>query len=168
MAGKKNTQVTRFLEYHPDFSGHWKLDAKLSKNTYWIGYELDIDHRDKIFSIATTVRYSLYVHHRELRTARTLVIGGPTVASLEELPRRMEFLAGQADSIRTRAEWDQDGKTLLLTSDMILETSQGFSPLTTTSRFALSEDAMTLTVTEHRLSRKSQEPTTRYVYRRVL
>jgi len=168
MAGEKPTMITRFLDHHPDFSGHWKLDAKQSKNTYWIGYELDIDHRDKIFSITTTVRYSLYVHHRELRTAKTLVIGGPAVGSLEELPRRMEFLAAKTDSIRTRAEWDPDGKTLLLTSDMILETSQGFSPLTTASRFVLSEDAMTLTVTERRLSRKSQAPTARFVYRRVL
>lgn len=168
MAGEKPTMITRYLDHHPDFSGHWQLDPKQSKNTYWIGYELDIDHRDKIFSITTTMHYSLYVHHRELKTAKTLVIGGPAVGSLEELPRRMEFLAAQTDSIRTRAEWDQDGKMLLLTSDMILQTSQGSSPLTSTSRFVLSEDAMTLTVTEHRLSRKSQEPTTRYVYRRVL
>ncbi|NLP11949.1 hypothetical protein GX408_16230 [bacterium] len=168
MAGEKPTMITRFLDHHPDFSGHWQLNPKQSKNTYWIDYELDIDHRDKIFSITTTARYSLYVHHRELKTAKTLVIGGPAVGSLEELPRRMEFLAAQTDSIRTRAEWDPDGKTLVLTSDMMLQTSQGFSPLTTTSRFTLSEDAMTLTVSEHRLSRKSPQATARYIYRRVL
>jgi len=168
MAGEKPTMITRYLDHHPDFSGHWKLDPKQSKNTYWIGYELDIDHRDKNVSITTTMRYSLYVHHRELKTTKTLVIGGPAVGSLEELPRRMEFLAAQTDSIHTRAEWSEDGKTLLLTSEMILQTSQGSAPMTTTSRFVLSEDAMTLTVTEHRLSRKSPEPTARYVYRRVL
>jgi len=168
MAGKKPTMVTRFLDHHPDFSGHWKLDGKQSKNTYWIGFELDIDHRGQVFNLTTMVRYSLYIHHRELRTAKTLIIGGPAVASLEELPRRMGFLAAQTDSIYTRANWTDDGKTLTLTAEMNLQTSQGFFPMTTTNTFALSADGMTLTVTERRLTRESDDPTAVYVYRRQL
>ncbi len=167
MAGKKPTTAAWFLDHHPDFSGHWKLDSKKSKNTYWIGYELDIDHRANFFSLTTTVRYSLYIHHREMRTSKTMVIGGPAVASLEELPRRMGFIAGQTDSLLTRAQW-KDEKTLLLISDMTLQTSQGSFPVTSVSEFALSVDGMTLTVTEKRNTRQDQKPTAVYVYQRVL
>lgn len=168
MAGQKSTTATWFLDHRPDFSGHWQLDSKKSRNTYWIGFELDIDHRADIFAMTTTVRYTLYTHHRELRTSKTLRIGGPAVASLEELPRRMGFIAGQTDSIRTRATWHTDGKTLLLSSDMTLQTSQGSFPVTSENEYSLSVDGMTLTVTEKRSTRADQKPTAIYVYQRIL
>lgn len=169
MAGRKPTMTTRFLDFHPDFSGHWKLDAKASKNihTYAV-YELDIDHRGTVFTQTTTARYHLYLHHRELKTSKTLVIGGAPVASLEEDPRRVGFMAGQTDSIRTRAGWSEDGKALILTLEMTLQTSQGNFPFSAVNRYVLSEDRMTLTVTETRPTRESPAPTRIFVYRRVL
>ncbi len=168
MAGKKPTMTTRYLDHHPDFSGHWKLDPRRSKNAFWVGYELDIDHRGKALTMTTTARYTLYIHHRELRTSKTMIIGGPAVASLEDLPRRLEFLAGSTDSIRTSARWHENGKHLLLTTEMNLATSQGFFPFTCNYEFALSTDGMTLTVTETRPTRPSQTPRSIFVYNRIL
>jgi hypothetical protein len=168
MAGKMPTMTTRYLDYHPDFSGHWQLDAKKSKNTYYMDFELDIDQRSQVFSVTTTVNYPSYIHHRKLRTGKTLLIGGPAVASQDELTKRMGFLGGKTDSVCTRAKWSHDGKTLILTNEMNLETSQGFFPATSTSEYGLSEDRMTLTVTEKRMTRQNDAPTAVYVYKRIL
>ncbi|HEX9972524.1 MAG TPA: hypothetical protein VGD14_10690 [bacterium] len=118
--------------------------------------------------MTTTARYHLYIHHRELKTSKTLVIGGASVPSLEEDPRRVGFMAGQADSIRTRASWHDDDKTLILTTEMKLETSQGFFPFSAVSSYRLSGDGMTLTVTETRPTRESAEPTRIFIYRRII
>ncbi len=169
MAGKKPTMTMRFLDYHQDFSGHWKMDPAHSKNVHaYALYELDIDHRKNIFTMTTTARYHLYIHHRELKTSKTLVIGGPAVPSLEEDPRRLGFMAGEADSIHTRASWHEDGKTLILTAEMNLQTSQGFFPFSAVHHYRLSEDGMTLIVTETHSTRESPAPTRVFVYHRVL
>jgi hypothetical protein len=103
-----------------------------------------------------------------MRTSKTMIIGGPAVASLEDLPRRLEFLAGSADSIQTRARWHGDGKNLILTTEMNLATSQGYFPFTSDFEYSLSTDGMTLTVTETRPTRTSKTPRTIFVYNRVL
>ncbi|MCI0512799.1 hypothetical protein L0128_06275 [candidate division KSB1 bacterium] len=169
LAGKKPTMTTRYLDYHPDFSGHWKLDLKQSKNIHaYAVYELDIDHRGNIFTETTTARYQLYLHHRELKTSKTLVIGGAFVPSLEADPRRVGFMGGKTDSIRTRASWQEDGKALILTTEMMLETSQGLYPFSAVCHYRLSEDKMTLIVTETRPTRESPDPTRIFVYRRII
>ena len=67
-----------------------------------------------------------------------------------------------------RAGWGEDKKTLRLIMDAEVETSQGASPLTSTSEFRLSDGGMTLTVTEYRSSWASDEPVITLVYRKVL
>lgn len=168
MASKKPTMTTRYLDYHPDFSGHWKLDTKQSKDIFASISELDIDRRGNAITITTTFRYNLYIHHRELKTTKTLIIGGAPVKSPEDLTRRMGYLAAKADSITTCAKWNDDGKTLILINDMNLETSQGFYPISSSSEYTLSPDGMSLTVTERRSSRQSDVPVAILIFRRIL
>lgn len=168
MAGKRPTMTTRYLDRRPDLSGHWKLDPTASRNIFPSSYELDIDHRGNVISIVTTAREPRYVHHRELRTAKTLVIGGPAVVSPEEVTRRMGYSAGWSDSIRTSAAWKEDGSTLRTTTLADVQTSQGMHQIVTMGEFSLSTDLMTLTVKEWRTTRTDGEPVTVYVYRRVL
>lgn len=168
MAGKRPTMVTRFLDRKPDFSGHWKLDRAQSRNVFPSSYELAIDHRGPVISITTTAREHRYVHNRELRTSKTVVIGGPPVAGAEEVTRRMGYSGGFADSISTSAAWKDDGTTLMMKTHAVVATSQGQHSVTTTGEYTLSTDLMTLTVKEWRSTRTDREPVTVYVYHREL
>ena len=168
MAGQRPTMTTRYLDQRPDFSGRWKLDPALSKNIFPTSFELEIDHRGNVFTITTRAIEERYVHHRELKTTRTLVIGGPATATPEDMTRRMGYSAGWSDSIVSTAAWKPDGVTLVVTALLNLETSQGSFPSISTSEYALSTNWMTLTVTERRSTRGSTEPVAVFVYQRVL
>ena len=168
MAGKKPTMTTRYLDYRPNFSGHWKLDAKASKNIFPTSFLLDVDQRGDIITLTMTALYYRFIHHRELKTTKTLVIGGESVASLEERTRRMGHQAAWSDSISTRARWNKDGKSLVFDTDVTLETSQGTIPVSSRSTFRLADGGMTLIVEEWRSSRDGEEPATVFVYRKVL
>ncbi len=168
MAGKKPTMTRRYLDRHPDFSGHWKLDRTQSKNVFPTSIELDIDHRGTVFTTTTTAQEDRYVHHSRLKTTKSLVIGGPSVRSPEEMTRRMGYSGGWSDSIESSAAWKADGTTLEVTTLLHLETSQGSFRVTSKSSYVLSTDLMTLTVSERRDTRTSGEPAVVFVYRRVL
>jgi len=168
MAGKRPTMTKRFLDQRPDFSGRWKLDPMKSRNIFPTTFELEIDHRANVVSMTTTALEARYVHHRQLKTSKTLVIGGAAVGSPEEMTRRMGYSAGWSDSIVSSAAWKADGTTLEVTTLLNLESSQGRFPVTSTSEYVLSTDLMTLTVTERRATRQSPEPAVVFVYRRVL
>jgi hypothetical protein len=168
LAGKNPTMTTRYLDQHPDFSGHWKLDAAQSRNIFPSSYMLDIDHRGNVVTVTTTAVEPRYMHHREQRTSKTMVIGGPPVPSLEEMTRRMGYSAGWSDSILSSAAWKADGQTLVVTTQLRLQTSQGEFPSTSVSEFSLSPDGMTLTVQERRHTRTSSTPVTVFVYRRIV
>jgi hypothetical protein len=168
MAGRQPTMTKRYLDQRPDFSGRWKLDPAKSKNIFPTSLELEIDQRHNVITITTKALEERYIHHRELKTSKTLVIGGAGVATPEEMTRRMGYSAGWSDSIVTSAAWKPDGVTLVLTASLDLETSQGSFPSTSTSEYALSSDRMMLTVTERRSTRGSAEPVAVFVYRRIL
>jgi hypothetical protein len=168
MAGKRPTMTTRYLDERPDFSGRWKLVPERSRNIFPSSFELTIDQRGKVVTVTTTAREPRYIHHRELTTTKSMVIGGPGVPSLEEMTRRMGYNGGWSDSIVSSATWQEDGVTLRVTTALTLQTSQGTFPATSTSDFVLSEGGMTLTVTERRLTRTTEDPVTVFVYRRVL
>jgi hypothetical protein len=139
-----------------------------SRNIFPTTFELEIDHRANVVSMTTTALEARYVHHRQLKTSKTLVIGGAAVGSPEEMTRRMGYSAGWSDSIVSSAAWKADGTTLEVTTLLNLESSQGRFPVTSTSEYVLSTDLMTLTVTERRATRQSPEPAVVFVYRRVL
>jgi len=168
MAGKKPTMVPRYLDEHSDFSGRWKLVPSRSRNVFPSSLQLDIDHRGNVFTITTTALEGRYTHHRRMATTRSLVIGGPWVRSQEEMTRRLGYLAGWSDSVASAASWKGDGQTLLINTQLSLETSQGSFPAVATSEYSLSEGGMTLTVTERRSTRKTNDPAAVYVYRRIL
>jgi hypothetical protein len=168
MAGRRPTMTKRYLDQHPDFSGRWKLDPALSKNVFPTSLELEIDQRGNVITITTRALEERYVHHRELRTTKTLVIGGAATATPEDMTRRMGYSAGWSDSIVSTAAWKPDGVTLVVAALLNLETSQGSFPSTSTSEYALSTDWMSLTVTERRSTRSSTDPVVVFVYRRVL
>jgi hypothetical protein len=168
LAGQRPTMTTRYLDEHPDFSGHWKLDPAHSKNIFPASFLLDIEHRGNVLTMTTTAVEPRYVHHREQRTSRTLVIGGHAVASMEDMTRRMGYSAGWSDSVMCSAAWKADGRTMVLTTELRLQTSQGEFPSTSVNEFSLSPDGMTLTVQEWRTTRESAVPVTMFVYRRVL
>jgi hypothetical protein len=168
MAGRRPTMTTRYLDQRPDFSGRWKLDPAKSKNIFPTSFEMEIDQRGNIITITTKALEERYVHHRELKTSKALVIGGAGVTTPEEMTRRMGYSAGWSDSIVSTAAWKADGVTLVLTASLNLGTSQGSFPSTSTSEYALSSDRMTLTVTERRSTRGSAEPVAVFVYRRIL
>lgn len=168
MAGRRPTMTTRYLDQRPDFSGRWKLDPALSKNIFPTSFELEIDQRGNVFTITTRAIQTRYIHHRELRNTRTFVIGGDAITSPEDMTIRMGHSGGWSDSTVSRAAWKADGATLLVTASLNLETSQGTFPSTSTSEYALSADWMTLTVTERRSTRSSNEPVAVFVYHRVL
>jgi len=168
MAGKAQTMTRRYVDSHPDFSGHWKLDRSQSRNVFPTSLELRIDHRGNTITVTTTAFEPRYVHHRELITTKSLVIGGPAVRSPEEMTRRMGYSAGWSDSILTSAAWTKDGQRLQLTTQLALETSQGRSPATSVSEYSLSPDLMTLTVREWRSTRQTTDPVVLSVFRRLL
>jgi hypothetical protein len=168
MAGKRPTMTTRYLDQRPDFSGRWKLDPAKSRNIFPTSIELEIDQRGNVITMTTTALEQRYVHHRQLKTSKTLVIGGAAVGSLEEMTRRMGYSAGWSDSIVSSAAWKEDGVTLVVTASLNLETSQGKFSTNSTSEYMLSTDLMTITVMERRATRLSTEPAVLFVYRRVL
>lgn len=168
MAGRRPTMTVRYLEQHPDFSGRWKLQPAKSKNVFPASFDLEIEHRNNVITITTKALEPRYIHHRELKTTKTLVIGGTGVAGPEEMTRRLGYSAGWSDSVVTSAAWKTGGKALILTTSLNLQTSQGSSLSTSVSEVDLSTDGMTLTVTERRSTRESKEPVTVFVYQRVL
>lgn len=168
LAGRHPTMTTRYLDQRPDFSGRWQLLPRDSRNVFPSMLELTIDHRGNTIAITTTAREHRYIHNRERTTVKTMVIGGPAVATREEMTRRMGYSGGWSDSIISSAAWKDDGVTLRVTTMLSLETSQGRHPSTATSDLTLSADGMTLTVTERRLTRQTDEPVAVYVYRRQL
>ncbi|MBD3385418.1 hypothetical protein GF407_10895 [candidate division KSB1 bacterium] len=168
LAAKKPTMTSRYLDDHPDFSGHWRLDRAASKNIMPTTFELDIDHRGNVMTITTTAWYHRYIHHRKLQTTKTLIIGGKAVKSPEERPRRMGYLAAWTDSISTRARYNQERTALILTTNLKAQTQQGSYPMTSVSEYTLSDGGMTLTVTEWRKTRESNKPVTVFVYRKEL
>jgi len=139
-----------------------------SRNIFPTAFELEIDLRGNLLTMTTTALEQRYVHHRQLKTTKTLLIGGAAVGSPEEMTRRMGYSAGWSDSVVSSAAWKPDGVTLVVTSLLNLETSQGSFPATSTSEYKLSTDLMTLTVTERRATRQSPEPAVVFVYHRVL
>jgi hypothetical protein len=168
LAGREPAIVTRYLEERPDFSGQWALVPAKSKNVFPTTLELEIDQRGPVMRITTSAIEPRYIHHRDMKTTKTLVIGGSGVPSQEEMTRRMGYSAGWSDSILTSAKWKDDGQTLEVTTLLQLETSQGVFPATSTSEYVLSDGGMTLTVRERRETRRTTNPVGQYVYRRVL
>jgi len=168
LAGKKPTMKKRYVEFHPDYSGRWELDKKASMNIFPPSYTMDIDQKGNQIAISVQGYYKRFTHHRELSTSRSLVIGGPPVQAAEERWRRFGHKAAWVNSVKVRARWGEDGKTLRLVMDAEVETSQGTSPLTSTSEFRLSDGGMTLTVTERRSSWAGEDPVITLVYRKVL
>lgn len=168
MAGRRPTTTTRYLKERPDFSGRWKLAPEKSRNVFPSLLELVIDQRGDLITITTTAREHRYIHHRELATTKSMVIGGTGVASPEEMTRRMGYSAGWSDSIVSRAAWKPDGRKLLVMTELSLQTSQGTFPSTSTSEYSLSDGGMTLTVEERRSTRATPEPATVLVFTRVL
>ena len=83
--------------------------------------------------VLTTALENRYVHHRRMATGKTMVIGGPAVRSQEEMTRRLGYSAGWSDSVASKASWSKDGMKLLVTTDLVLETSQGSFPATKAS-----------------------------------
>jgi hypothetical protein len=168
MAGKQPTMTVRYLDEKPDFSGRWKLVRAQSRNVFPTSTELVIDQRGKHITMTTTAKEARYIHHRELTTTKSMIIGGPGVPSAEEMTRRMGFSGGWSDSIVSAASWKEDGVTLRVTTALSLQTSQGSFPSTSISDYTLSDDRMTLTVNERRSTRKTDMPAVVYVYSRVL
>ena len=168
MAGRQPTTTTRYLKERPDFSGRWKLVRERSRNVFPATLELAIDQRGDLISITTTAREPRYIHHRELTTTKRMVIGGPGVASPEEMTRRMGFSGGWSDSVVSRAEWNATGTALLVVTQLTLETSQGTFPSVSTSEYSLSDGGMTLTVQERRSTRTTPEPAVVLVFTRML
>ncbi len=168
MAGRRPTMTTRYLEERPDFSGRWKLVPARSRNHFPSLLELVIDQRGNAITMTTTARESRYIQHRELTTTKQMIIGGGGVASAEEMTRRMGYSGGWSDSIVSSAAWSADGTTLVVTTALTLQTSQGTFATTSRSEYALSEGGMTLTVRESRQTRSNQEPAVVLVFTRVL
>jgi hypothetical protein len=168
MAGRKPTMTTRYLNERPDFSGRWKLVPARSRNNFPSQLELVIDQRGNALTITTTAREPRYIHHRELTTTKTLVIGGGSVSSPEEMTRRMGFSGGWSDSIISRAAWNADTTRLVITTQLSLATSQGRAISTSTTIYALSEGGMTLTAEEGRSTRTTPDPVNVLVFTRVL
>lgn len=168
MAGRRPTTTTRYLNERPDFSGRWKLVPARSRNHFPSQMELVIDQRGNSITITTTAREPRYIHHRELTTTKAMVIGGPGVVTPEEATRRLGFSGGWSETITSRAAWNREGTKLLVTTELMLQTSQGTSPSTSVSEYSLSEGGMTLTVEERRSTRKDTEPVTVLVFTKVL
>jgi hypothetical protein len=168
MAGQSSTITTRYLRERPDFTGRWKLVPGRSHNFFPSQMELAIDQRGDAITITTTAREPRYIHHRELTTTKRMVIGGSAVSSPEEMVRRMGFSGGWSDSVRSSAAWGADSTSLVVTTSLTLETSQGTFPTTSRSEYSLSEGGMTLTVRERRDSRTDDEPAVELVFVRVL
>ena len=168
MAGKEPTMTTRFVDFHPDFSGTWVLDRGKSRNVFVPGYNLDLQQQGDLITLSSLAFRKRFVHHRELRNTRTLQIGGPAVTVPEDRPRRMGYLAAWSKEVTWQADWAEDGKTLLLKAIYEVETNQGTTVLSSVSHVRMSKDWMTLTISEYRDGRQGNEPATVFVFQRAL
>jgi len=138
---------------NPDFSGRWKIDTEQSTPLDpWRTLEIEISVKGDSVSIG---RY----YSAGSRVAQETMVLDMTLASQEVTVegwwdnRHIGAYLGGGKKETVAAKWLDEGRTLQLNIDMILETSQGDAPVHVMREMRLAEDGMTLTVTQIRSSR---------------
>lgn len=136
-----------------DFSGRWKIDTKKSTPLDpWGSLEIDISIDGDSLSIGRFYSAGSRIAQETMALDMTLPSQEVTVEGWWD-NRHIGAYLGNDKKQTVSAKWLDNGRTLHLDVDMILETSQGDTPVRVIREMRLSDDGQTLTVLQLRSSR---------------
>lgn len=152
----------------PGFTGMWELEPEKSTDMDpWRGLKLEIREKGSSVTFIRSWTAGRYSH----RDSMTLQIGGIK----NEIPLRpgkwidnvyLGVFVTPNSKKAVVANWEDDGQSLHLETNLKLETSQGEAPLSIHSYYRLSADASALILTETRSTRQTGPPLV-YVFSRL-
>lgn len=138
---------------NPDFSGRWKIDTEKSTPLDpWRSLEIDITVKGDSVSIVRDYSAGSRVATESMALDMTLPSQEVTVEGWWD-NRHIGAYLGGGKKETVAAKWLDEGQTLQLNVDLILETSQGDAPVRVIREMRLSDDGKTLTVLQIRSSR---------------
>lgn len=145
--------VSMIAQPNANFSGRWKIDREKSTPLDpWSNLEIEISINGD--SVAIGRYYS--AGSRVAQETMALDMSLPSqVVAVEGWwdNRHIGAYLGNDKKQTVSAKWLDNGRTLHLDVDMILETSQGDTPVRVIREMRLSDDGQTLTVLQLRSSR---------------
>jgi hypothetical protein len=138
---------------NPAFSGRWKIDRNRSTALDpWRSLDLDISVDGDSVSITRYYGAGSRVAQESMAIDTSLPSQTVSVEGWWDNRHIGAYLGGKTEqTVKTR--WLDGGQTLQLHIDMILETSQGETPVRVLRELRLSDDGRTLTVIQLRSSR---------------
>lgn len=140
-------------QVNPDFSGRWLIDANRSTPLDpWRSLEIDISVKGDSVSIIRDYSAGSRVASESMALDMTRASQDVVVDGWWD-NRHIGAYLGGGKKQTVAARWLDEGQTLQLNIDMILETSQGDAPVRVIRELRLSEDGQTLTVLQLRSSR---------------
>ncbi|HUF10972.1 MAG TPA: hypothetical protein VMO47_16750, partial [Rhodothermales bacterium] len=147
------TSPALLAQPEPDFSGRWKIDREKSTPLDpWSNLEIEISiHADSV-SIVRYFGAGSRVAEETMALDMTLPSQIVTVEGWWD-NRHIGAYLGNDKKQTVAARWLDEGRTLQLNIDMILETSQGETPVRVIREMRLSDDGNTLTTLQIRSSR---------------
>ncbi|MGA7306729.1 MAG: hypothetical protein WBW88_17790 [Rhodothermales bacterium] len=138
---------------NPAFAGRWKIDTEKSTPLDpWRSVEIDITVKGDSVSIVRDYSAGSRVATESMALDMTLPSQEVTVEGWWDNRHIGAYLGGEKKET-VAAKWLDEGQTLQLNVDLILETSQGDAPLRVIREMRLSDDGKTLTVLQIRSSR---------------
>jgi len=136
-----------------DFSGRWKIDTgKSTPLDPWSNLEIEISIQADSVSIARYFGAGSRVAEETMALDMTRPSQIVTVEGWWD-NRHIGAYLGNDKKQTVAAKWLDEGQTLQLNIDMILETSQGETPVRVIRELRLSDDGKTLTALQLRSSR---------------
>lgn len=151
------------LSADPSLAGTWRLDpARSTELSPWKDYELTVALEGE----QITIRRRLAWGRREFTDRMTLDPGRTVTVPVEMWPdnRHLGAYIGGDSTKRVRAEWLDGGRILRLSTDLVLDTSQGPRAVNILSDYKVSANGAQLILTELRSTRN--RPVV-YVFTRV-
>lgn len=138
---------------NPGFSGRWKIDTEKSTPLDpWRSLEIDISIRGDSVTVGRYYSAGSRVAQETMSLDLSLPSQVVTVEGWWD-NRHIGAYLGNDKKETVAAKWLDDGQTLQLMIDMVLETSQGDTPVRVIRELRLAKDGKTLTTLQIRSSR---------------
>lgn len=145
-------------QHRTEVFGEWSLDRKQSTDLVtWRYRDLDLSIRRAGVEVQIVQRWHRrgHVYFVDSLAVRP---GGEALelpVASQHWPANwyMGVLALPSTTVKVTGEWEKDGSALRVSSEQIVEVSQGQAVVHTTRHFQISENGKVLTLTEQRASR---------------
>lgn len=138
---------------NPAFSGRWKISTEKSTPLDpWSNLEIEIAVDDDSITIGRYYSAGSRVAEETMTLDTSIPSQEVTVEGWWD-NRHIGAYLGNDKKQTVAARWRDEGRTLQLNIDMILETSQGETPVRVIREMRLSDDGNTLTTLQIRSSR---------------